>query len=99
MNKIRIALTFYGSFIIASSLITLFCVNSIYRYGLLTLPPLLVLKIFSAIIIMVFINLYKKNEFYYYQNLGLSKTSLWLITMGMDMIIFIASIITLIYLR
>ena len=99
MNNIRIVLTFYSSFIIASSLITLACLISIYKNGPGALAYLLPLKIFSAGVIIIFINHFKKNEFYYYQNLGLSKTSLWLITMGIDMIIFILSITMLISLR
>lgn len=99
MNKIRIIFTFYSSFILASSLITLSCLSSIYINGLIALTPLLFLKIFTTAVIILFINLFKKNEFYYYQNLGLSKTFLWLITMGIDMIIFVFSIVALIFLR
>lgn len=99
MNKLRIALTFYSSFFIASSLITLACLISLDKDGLEALTPWLFLKIFSAAAIIFFINTFKRNEFYYYQNLGLSKTSLWLITMGIDMTIFSLAIVTLILLR
>lgn len=33
----------------------------------------------------------KRKEFYYYQALGVSKTSLWTISLALDFTIFIAS--------
>ena len=57
----------------ASSIITISSMYLVYMYGLYAISFLFWLKIFTLGIIILFINSYKKNEFYYYQNLGLSK--------------------------
>lgn len=93
MNKLRLMFTFYKSFIIASGIITIACLNNLYLYGLRTLTAILIFKLMTLVLIILFINLYKKNEFYYYHNLGLSKLKLWLSTLGIDMALFVVLIV------
>lgn len=93
MNQLRILFTFYKSFIIASSIITIACLNTLYVNGLRTLTTILVFKLLTLGLIIMFINMYKKNEFYYYHNLGLSKLKLWLSTLGFDMALFVVLIV------
>lgn len=53
-------------------------------------------KVITMAIIVYYINTYKRKEFYYYQNLGLSKKLLWTYTLGLDFLLFlIMSIIIL----
>ncbi|OQX75746.1 MAG: hypothetical protein B6D64_11140 [Bacteroidetes bacterium 4484_276] len=94
MRQLRIVLTFYKSFIIASGIITLTCLSALHINGLKVLSAILLFKLFTLGIIILYINLYKKKEFYYYQNLGLSKPTLWIYTLATDLILFV-SLITL----
>lgn len=89
MKQVRLVFTFYKSFIMASGIITLACISTVYMNGLKMLSALLLFKLFTCGLIILYISLYKKNEFYYYHNLGLSKLRLWLYTIGVDLILFI----------
>ncbi|QCR21518.1 hypothetical protein C1N53_03585 [Pontibacter sp. SGAir0037] len=46
-------------------------------------------KIISLGIIFYFINSYKSKEYYYYQNLGVSKVMLWGTTLTFDFTLFL----------
>jgi hypothetical protein len=43
-----------------------------------------------------FINSYKKKEFFYFRNLGISRTLLWSFTLTLDMLLYI-TLLTLTY--
>ncbi len=87
-KTLRLLLTFYRSYFIASFLITLCCLN-IYRvYGIETFVVLFWFKIITLGLIYFFIKTYKNKEFYYYQNLGVSKLKLWTSTITVDFILF-----------
>ena len=83
----------------ASSIITISSMYLMYMYGLHAISFLFWLKIFTLGIIILFINSYKKNEFYYYQNLGLSKLFLWLTTITIDLILFSVLLIVMLQIR
>jgi hypothetical protein len=95
--NVRKILTFYKSFVFVSSVITLTCVSAININGLEILTAVLLFKLFTLGIIILYINLYKKNEFYYYHNLGLSKLTLWIYTSGIDLLLFFLSIAVLLW--
>ncbi len=42
-------------------------------------------------IIFYFINDYKQKEFYYYQNLGVSKSFLWTAAFSLDTLLFLSA--------
>ena len=46
-----------------------------------------------------FINSYKNKEYYYYQNLGVSKSFLWAVTLTFDFALFIFLIIQTYHLK
>lgn len=92
----KLILTFYRSFIAASSLITMACLSAISINGLKILPAVLLFKLVTLGIIILYINLYKKKEFYYYQNLGFPKLMLWIFTLGIDLVVFILLIAVII---
>lgn len=99
MRLFRIVFTFYKSFIVASSIITITCLSTLFINGLKTLSTILCFKLFTLGIIILYINLYKKKEFYYYQNLGLPKIHLWIYALGLDLILFVSSIILITWLK
>jgi len=69
--------------------ISLWCAYLISKDGFLAVNVIFWLKISTSFIIYFFVKQYKKNEFYYYRNLGFSITVLWIITFGIDFIILI----------
>ncbi|OKL40269.1 hypothetical protein A3841_18260 [Pontibacter flavimaris] len=50
-------------------------------------------KVASLGLIYYFINSYKRKHYYYYLNLGLSRTVLWAATLGFDLFLFIFLIV------
>lgn len=65
----------------------------IFANGISTLTILIWFKIISLALIYYFINIYKRQEFYYYQNLGVSKSFLWISTLLFDSFMFILLLI------
>jgi type III secretory pathway component EscU len=47
------------------------------------------LKVFSLAIIFYFMKVYKSKEFYYYQNLGISRVTLWVSAFVIDFSLFV----------
>lgn len=93
LRGIRIILTFYRSYFIASLVISLACASVIFANGLKVLSGVLLLKVVSLMIIYFFISAYKRPEFYYYQNLGFSKKRIWILSIITDMLLFILLLI------
>jgi hypothetical protein len=52
-------------------------------------------KIFTLAVIIYSTSVYKKNEIYYYKNLGLSRLKLWIPTLTFDFLFFLISLIIL----
>ncbi len=72
----------------------LFVVNCVswflfFKIGLHSLTVILCFKVFSSGCMVSYINSYKKNEFYYYQNRGLSRLLLWKYTLCADLIFLV----------
>ncbi len=60
-------------------------------YAALGNPALTILCWFKGITMGIFfyaINYSKKKEFYYYQNIGISRAELWLVTFSVDLLLF-----------
>ena len=96
MNPLKILnliLTFYRSFFLATSLITIACISIFWKYGISTFSTLFWFKIITLAIVYYFIRTTKTKEFYYYQNLGVSKVLLWTSTLTFDFVIFLCSLI------
>ncbi len=92
MRKLRLIATFYQSYAFASLLVTLFCLLRFYSIGIKPFAVLFWFKIATMAIFMYFIDVYKRDEFYYYKNLGLSKVVLWVSTLVFDFILFLVLI-------
>lgn len=98
MKTIRLIITFYKSFAFLSFLITFACfyiMDQSGKNGIYVLQALFWFKIFTLGIIVLFTNSYKKNEFYYYKNLGVTKLTLWLPILIFDFLSFIIPLITI----
>jgi type III secretory pathway component EscU len=74
-------------------MITVACIWLFYKYGISSYSALFWLKIVTLGLIYYFVKKYKSKEIYYYQNLGISKTTLWVSTLAIDFCIFIGSLI------
>jgi uncharacterized protein with PQ loop repeat len=89
LKKVRLLWTFYKSFFPASFIITLLCLKIFWNNGLQSFSFIFWFKLCTLWLIYYYIKEYKKHEFYYYQNLGISKARLWTITLTLDFAIFL----------
>lgn len=55
--------------------------------------PVFWFKVITMSLIYLFVNARKRNEYYYYQNLGVSKTLLWTSSLILDFSLFFVLII------
>ena len=93
LKTLRLILTFYRSFFLATSLITIACISIFWKYGISTFTALFWFKMVTLALVYYFIRTTKTKEFYYYQNLGVSKVLLWTSTLTFDVVIFLCSLI------
>jgi hypothetical protein len=92
-KTIRLISTFYRSFMLVSLLITFSSMVLFWEYGFSIFHTLFWFKIITLGLTFYFINSYKEKEYYYYQNLGVSKILLWTTTLIFDFVLFIVLII------
>ncbi len=93
IKTIRLANTFYNNFKVFSVIITTICFSLFWGYGMNAFFMIFWFKVFTMLITFFAINQYKINEYFYYQNLGLSKNKLWIITLCFDFTLFIISLL------
>lgn len=91
-RTLRILWTFYNSFFVSTLVLTASCAYMCMVLGPGALTLITWFKIITSGIIIYYINNYKNKEFYYYQNLGLSKKILWSSTMTVDFLIYIFAV-------
>lgn len=95
IRKIRLCFTFYTYFLFASLTIDAMCMSVMWHNGIGAYSSLFWLKLASMGAIFYLVNEYKKQEYYYFYNFGLSKKLLWIVTLSLDLILFyILTIIT-----
>ena len=93
LKIIKLILTFYRNYFIATTAITTCCIWIFHKNGISTFFPLFWFKIGTLGLIYYFVKSYKKREIYYYQNLGVSQIILWSSTLAFDLVLFIVSLI------
>ena len=98
-KRIRLVWTFYRTFFLLSFIITACCLRVFWKFGFSVFAGLFWLKIVSLGLTYYFINSYKNKEYYYYQNLGVSKSFLWAVTLTFDFALFIFLIIQTYHLK
>ncbi len=88
---IRSVNTFYKNFFILSFFITLICLAVIAKSQFSFFSYMFWFKLGTNAMIYYFISDYKHKEFYYFQNLGVSRTLLWTSTAVIDATFFLGS--------
>jgi hypothetical protein len=90
------------SYALASNLITGACLYIVDLYeekAIYIVNVLFWVKIITLGIFFYFINNHKKDVFYYYKNLGLTKKQLWIPTLTFDLMVFIILIVLTIQIK
>lgn len=93
MRAVRLILTFYRNFFLVSLIVTLLCMYSLHLNGLRAFFAAFVCKTLTLATFIYVVNIYKRKEYFYYQNLGVSKLTLWSSTLFIDYILFITLMI------
>ena len=96
MRTIKLITRFYGGIFLANFLVTLSCIGIIIIYGSLAHKLMGILfwyKIISIGLIFSTAIYYKKRELYYYQNLGVSKLRLCIVTSVFDFLVWLSLMI------
>ena len=88
-KTMRLVCTFYRSFFFLSLIINASCIIIFWKYGYSVFVGVFWLKIATLGLTYYFIDSYKNKEYYYYQNLGISKVLLWVVTFSFDFTLFI----------
>jgi hypothetical protein len=99
LKIIRLTWTFYKNFLLLSIIITAFCLRAFWINGFASFFGIFWCKVATLGLIFYFVNINKKNEYYYYLNLGVSKTMLWAVTLSFDFILFILFLILTYHLK
>ncbi|WP_199139748.1 hypothetical protein [Pedobacter sp. ASV12] len=89
-KTIRSLYTFYLSHFFAGLLISLSCMYLYHALGNRAIPAICWYKVLTMAIFFYAVNIRKRKEFVYYQNLGISKKLLWSVTLGFDFLWFVA---------
>ena len=93
MRKIRLLFTFYRYYIWVSVFINLVCVFFLWKNGISAYSALFWFKIFTMGASFYLVNDYRKQEYFYFTNFGLSKKVLWITTLAFDLLLFFALMI------
>ncbi len=87
-KKIRLLFAFHRYFLPTSLIIDGACMYLLYRNGMGAYSVLFWFKVGTLAASAYFINEYKRHEYYYFFNFGLSKKTLWISTLSFDMFLF-----------
>jgi len=96
MRTVRLITRFYGSIFLANFLVTLSCIYLLAMAGKSAQTLVSVFfwyKTISMMMIFYTAVYYKKNELYYYQNLGITKLKLILTTSVFDFFVWLIFIL------
>ncbi|HRF42153.1 MAG: hypothetical protein IAE84_01780 [Saprospiraceae bacterium] len=91
-------LTFYRSFAMPNVLLTAVCLFSMMLRGkeaIALFPGFFWLKVFMLGISFYYVHTFRKKEYFYYHNLGWSKSRLWWMALGFDFGLFLIASLSL----
>lgn len=97
LKTTRLILTFYSSFCVAAIVLTAAGGALFYKYKIEMFSIVFWFKVATNALIWYCVNNFKANEFYYYQNLGISKKWLWILTLSLDFLLFFLTLIIIHY--
>ncbi len=86
---LRSIFNFYRSFIFLSFIINVICLFVIGKTDFNLFMLMFWFKVVAMLITFYFISDYKRKEFFYYQNLGVSRKLLWVSTFTFDIFLFL----------
>lgn len=93
MRTVKLVWTFYRSFALVNFLVSLICVYTYLKYGehgIRILSTLFWFKVFTLGVVFYYINQRKTYEYYYYRNLGITKSKLWTAILTLEIVLFIS---------
>ena len=90
---LRSLYTFYLHHFFIGFALSMCCGIIYFLYGIHTFTFLFWFKVITMCVVYFTVNDARQKEFYYFQNLGISKKILWITTLGIDFILFIALLI------
>ncbi len=99
MKKFQLFLSFYKSIAVASIAITIGALSIIYIHGIDTFIFVFWFKNLTLFFILYANNSYKRDEYFYYLNLGIPKKHLWISSALFDIFIFIILLIIILKIR
>lgn len=99
LRIIRIILTFYSSYSFSSICISVIAAVVFWKVGMSFFVFVFWFKLLSMGFIITYIDQYRKEEYLYYRNLGVSKTTLWGASLLFDFILFVGLILIAYQLR
>ncbi len=86
---LRSLVTFYKSFALLTLIINVICTVVIVKTEFRLFPLMFWFRAAVITIIFYFVSDHKRKEFYYYQNLGISKNTLRVSTFAFDLLLFL----------
>jgi hypothetical protein len=89
----RAIFTFYLNHFFTGLCLTLCSIWLFDVFGIAALTIICWFKGITMAIIYFVVSDYRKKQFFYYQNLGISKNFLWITTLGIDLVLFIVLMI------
>ena len=92
-TEIKLIFTFYRNHFWAGLVVSVLCLWVLISNGLVAFQGCFWLKILSYGVIYYFIDQLRKNQYHYYNNLGLKKSVLWATTLSVDFMFYIVLII------
>ena len=98
-KTIRLIWAFYMNFLWPSVILTAFCLRAFWVFGFDSFFGIFWCKVLTLGLTYYLINSNKKNEYYYFQNLGVTKTLLWAATISFDFILFLLLLILTYHLK
>jgi hypothetical protein len=90
LKAIRLIWTFYSGYAFASMVITLSCLKLNWDADFKIFGILFWFKASTLGLLYLYMNSYKRKEYFYYQNLGVSKIMLWATTLFFDFSLFLS---------
>lgn len=93
IRKIKLLWIFYKNSIIPFSIISIICIRLFWLFGFSVFFEIFWCKVITYLVIIYFIDENKKNEYFFYKNLGIEIRKLWAITIALDFTLFLFSLI------
>lgn len=93
IRKTGFLFTFYRYYIWVSLLVNVTCAFFLWNNGIGAYSALFWFKIFTMGVSLYLINDYRKQQYFYFYNFGLSKKTLWIFSLAFDLFLFFALII------